>query len=142
MHSKILVAYATLLVICVRAEAAADWGMTLSVRRGFANTFMLTGSLSKLRPVRVRSSRIGPADAKPGEITVGLAPAGGAVGVAKLHVFEKTTRSVSFSVVAMRGGKRLASEKVCGYQDLDTWISLPAKSTTAVISHFVKSDCK
>ena len=141
IRPQALVACAVLLLAGGRAGAAADRGTSYAVRRGFAKTFVLSGAPSKLQPVRVRGSRIEPADAKPGEITVGLAPAGGAVGVTKLHVFERTKRSMSFSVVAMRGAKRLATEKVCGHLDLDTWISLPAETTTAVIGGFVEDDC-
>ncbi|QND53115.1 hypothetical protein HB779_15300 [Phyllobacterium sp. 628] len=115
----------------------------VEISTGFQKTFAVSGKTSlTLGPAR--RSRIGPDATGPGEITVSLAPPGGAVGIAKLHVFERTAVPVGFTATAFRGKESIATVKVNGCLNLDAWVTLPVETTRVRLSDFkpIENVCK
>ena len=118
----------------------------ISVQSGYQQTFTLTPSNSPmLTPGPARRSPIGPTEPKEGEIIIGLAPAGHAVSVAKLHAEARLPTAVTFEAIAMDGAKQIATELGTACLDgIDSWITFPAGTRIVVVSHFVeaKGACK
>lgn len=114
----------------------------VEVSSGFQKTFTVSGN-AILSLGAQRRSRIGPDTTGAGEITIGLAPAGGAVGVAKLHVFERTAVAVGFTATAFKGAEVINTVQVCGRLDMDAWVGLSAETTSVRVFAFapVKGDC-
>jgi len=115
----------------------------IEIASGQQKTFGLTFSGETLRPVHIRSSPIGHGNAREGKMTIGLAPAGHAVQMAKLHTFEQLKTAVNFQVVAFHGSTAVATEEFCGRLDMDAWAALPAATSRVEISRFVeaKAEC-
>jgi hypothetical protein len=115
----------------------------VEISAGFQQTFTVSGKRN-LTLGKPRRSRIGPDNTGPGQITIGLAPAGGAVGVAKLHVFERTTVPVGFTATAFKGPDAIATVEVRGCLDMDSWVGLSAETTSVRLFAFVpiKDSCK
>lgn len=111
--------------------------LALSVAAGTASTFSLIGAPPEPGPAR--SEPIGPEAPGPGEITVGLAHAGYAVQVDKLHVYERTRAPIAFKATAIRDGKASGSQIVCGQVDMDTWVTFPADTEAVRLSDFQRA---
>lgn len=139
----------TAFAICLFANAnqvparAAQVESDIEVSAMFQKTFAVSGKTT-LTPGPPRQSPIGSDPTGAGEITIGLAPPGGAVGVAKLHVFERTAVAVGFTATAFQGPDAIATAKVCGRLDMDAWVGLPAETTSIRVFAFVpvKGACK
>jgi len=108
----------------------------LSITSGFQQTLAVSAE-TELRFGPPRQSQIGPDITGAGEITISLAPAGGAAGVAKLHVFERSAVPIGFTATAWQGQKVIAVAKLCGHLELDSWIALPAETTRVDVTDFV-----
>ena len=108
----------------------------LSITSGFQQTFTVSAE-AELSFGPPRQSPIGPDITRTGEITISLAPAGGAAGVAKLHVFERSAVPIGFTATAWQGEKVIAVAKLCGHRELDSWVALPAGTTRVDVSDFV-----
>ena len=138
-----------MLAICLFANAnqvparAAQAEPTIEIQAMFQKTFAVSGETTlTLGPPR--QSPLGSDPTGAGEITIGLAPPGGAVGVAKLHVFERTAVAVGFTATAFQGADAIATAQVSGCLDMDAWVTLPAETTSIRVFAFVpvKDHCK
>ena len=132
-----LVSWASLSARAMSAEPGIE------VLSGFQQTFAVSGE-AVLVPGPLRRSRMGSDPTVAGEITIGLAPAGGAVGVAKLHVYERRAVAVGFTATVLNGSHAIATTKVSGCLDMDAWVGLPAETTSVRVSDLVpvKDGCK
>ncbi|MBR1202870.1 MULTISPECIES: hypothetical protein [unclassified Bradyrhizobium] len=95
------------------ATEAAGAKPVLSIENGFQQTVAVSAG-SELSFGSPRQSPIRPGGTAAGEITISLA-AGAAAGIAKLHVFERCTVPIGFTVTAWQGRKPIAVVKLCGH---------------------------
>ena len=126
------------LTVAIVLLASAAVAQPLSVATGTALAFTLTGTPPKPGPVQRRP--IGTSKPADGKITIGLAPAGNAVGVAKLHVYERSHATIDFEATAMRGTKVLGTQIVCGHLETDSWVTFPATTQAVALSDFAVAE--
>ena len=126
------------LTVAIVLLASAAVAQPLAVASGTALTFTLTGAPPK--PGLVRRRPIGASEPADGEITISLAPAGNAVRVAKLHVYERSHATIAFEATAMRGTKVLATQIVCGHLETDSWVTFPATTEAVALSGFAMTE--
>ena len=136
-----------MIAICLFANAdlaraaQAEPGIEVPVKSRW--TFAVSGQTSfTLGPAR--ESPLASDPTGDGEITISLVPPGGAVGVVKLHVFERTAVAIGFTATAFKGSDAIATEQVSGCVGIDSWVTFPAETTSIRAFAFVpvEDHCK
>lgn len=137
MRLKLCAAFALLAM----GAPAAKADESVAIRNGAQTIFAVTdagGSELKLAPMPGGAGAL----PKPGEISLSLSTTQ-AVGAPKLHIYNQYAKAIVLTFAAMRGGTVLASDRLCGHLDTDSWTVLPSKTSRVVVSHAValEGDC-
>jgi hypothetical protein len=119
------------------APASAE-GVTL--RDGSAKTLTLIskGSAPAVKQARGTDRS---AVSQQGEIRVSISTTQ-AVGYSKLHVYNRNTKTVTFEISAMKGGRLLGESELCGVAGTDSWIVLPPATAYIRLSRFAEIGAK
>ncbi len=128
-----------LLLFCGMASEVRA-GHLIYIVAGQAKTFNAATISGSLTPANVKTTLIGKAAPRAGELMISLAPAGHAVGMVKFHVFERTPKPMNLQVLAFHGETPIATEDLCGRLDTDAWVALPAETSRAEIAKLVPAD--
>lgn len=117
---------------------AAAPAQGVDLRNGAAKALVLrAGRDGRLSVERVRGATASDLP-RPGELVVSISTTH-AVGLPKLHVFNRRARPVAFRIAAMKHGRPLDASELCGRVETDSWIVLPAATTAVRLSRFVEA---